>query len=70
MMYRLHKVDLVMLQSRGKALEIISHTVAEDPDVKWSDINTKLTNNYGSTRSGIEASVKITKTLLKPEPEH
>ena len=66
-MYRVCKVDLVMLQSRGKVHKIINHTVAEDPDIKWSDIKRKLTNNYGSTRSGIEASVKITKLSMSSE---
>ena len=62
-MYRVCKVDLVMLCSWGKAHKIISHTVAEGPEVEWSDIKRKLTKNYGSTRSGI----KITKNLMTNE---
>ena len=50
-MYRIHKTDLVLLRSRGKVHEIISHTVAEDVDVEWSVIERKLTSNYGSMRS-------------------
>ena len=53
-----------MLCSRGKAHEIISHAVAEDPDVEWSDIKRKLTSNYGSMQSRIKASVKISKLLM------
>ena len=53
-----------MLQSRGKVHEIIHHTLAEDADVEWSVIKRKLISNYGSTRSGIKASVKISKLTM------
>ena len=45
MMYRVCKTDLVLLHSREKAHKIISHAIAEDPDVEWSDIkrNTQAT---------------------------
>ena len=58
-MYRIHKTDLVMLRSRGKVHKIIHHALQEDANVEWSVIKRKLTSNYGSSRSGIEASVKI-----------
>ena len=67
MMYRVHKTDLVLLCSRGKAHEIISHAIAEDADVEWSVIKRKLTSNFGLTRSGIEASVKISKLFMSSE---
>ena len=63
-MYRIHKTDLVMLQSRGKVHQIIHHTLAEDDDIEWSVIKRKPTSNYRSTRSGIEASVKISKLSM------
>ena len=63
-MYRIHKTDFVLLHSRGKVHEIIHHTIAEDVDMEWSVIKKKLTSNYGSTRSGIEASVKILKLSI------
>ena len=66
-MYRVCKTDLVLLCSRGKAHEIINHAIAEDADVEWSDIKRKLTSNYRSTRSGIEASVKISKLSMTSE---
>ena len=66
-MYRIHKTDLVMMQARGKVHEIIHHVLQEDADVKWSAIKRKLTSNYGSTRSGIEASVKISKLSMNSE---
>ena len=66
-MYRVCKTDLVLLHSRGKVHEIISHTIAEDADVEWSVIKRKLTSNYGSTRSGIEAIVKISKLSMTSE---
>ena len=47
--------------------EIISHAIAEYPDVEWSDIKRKLTSNNGSTRSGIKASVKISKLSMTNE---
>ena len=66
-MYRIRETDLVMLQSRGKVHEIIHHALQEDADVEWSVIKRKLTSNYGSTRSGIEASVKISKLTMNSE---
>ena len=63
-MYRICKTDLVMLQSRGKVHEIIHHALQEDTDVEWAVIKRKLTSNYASTRSGIEASVKISKLTM------
>ena len=64
-MYRVCKIDL--LWSGGKAHKIISHTIAEDLDVEWSDIRRKLTSNYGSTRSGIQASMKISKLSMSSD---
>ena len=66
-MYRVCKADLVLLCSREKAHEIISHMIAEDPDVEWSDIKRKLMSNYGSTQSRIEASVKISKLSMSSD---
>ena len=66
-MYRICKIDLVMLRSRGKVHEIIHHALQEDADVEWLVIKRKLTSNYGSTRSGIEASVKISKLSMNGE---
>ena len=67
-MYRIHKTDLVLLCSRGKVHEIIHHVLVEkDAEVEWSVIKRKLTSNYGSTRSGIEASVKISKLSMNSE---
>ena len=63
-MYRVCKTDLVLLCSRGKAHEIISHAMAEDAVVEWSVIKEKLMSNYRSTISGIEASVKISKLSM------
>ena len=57
MMYRVCKTDLVPLHTRGKARKIISH----------QDIKRKLMNNYGSTRSGIKASVKISKLSMSSD---
>ena len=39
----------------------------EDANVEWSAIKKKLTSNYESTRSGIEASVKISKLSMNSE---
>ena len=63
-MYRICKTDLVLLRSRGEVHEIIHHTIVEDTDVEWLVIKKKLTSNYGSTRSRIEASVKILKLSM------
>ena len=63
-MYRICKTDLILLHSRGKVHEIIHHTLVEDADIEWSVIKNKLTSNYGSTRSGIEARVKIAKLSM------
>ena len=66
-MYRICKTDLVVMRARGKVHEIIHHALQEDADVEWSAIKRKLTSNYGSTRSGIEASVKISKLSMNSE---
>ena len=66
-MYSICKTDLVMMRARGKVHEIIHHALQEDADVEWSVIKRKLTSNYGSTRSGIEASVKISKFSMNSE---
>ena len=66
-MYRICKTDLVMLQCRGKVHEIKHHALQEDADIEWSVIKRKLTSNYGSTRSRIEASVKISKLTMNSE---
>ena len=41
--------------------------MAENPDVEWSMISKKLISNYRSTRSSIEANVKITKLQMMEE---
>ena len=66
-MYRIHKTDLVMMRGRGKVHKIIHHTLPEDADLEWSVIKRKLTSNYASTQSGIEASVKISKLFMNSE---
>ena len=66
-MYRICKTDLVILRSRRKVHEIIHYALQEDADIEWSVIKRKLTTNYGSTRSGIEASVKISKLTMNSE---
>ena len=66
-MYRILKTDLVMLRSRGKVHEIIHYALQEDADVEWSVIKRKLMSNYRSTRSGTEASVKISKLTVNSE---
>ena len=66
-MYRIRKMDLVIMQARGKVHEIIHHALQEDADIEWSAIKRKLTSNYRSTRNGIEASVKISKLSMNSE---
>ena len=66
-MYRICKTDLVMMRARGKVHEIIHHELQEDADIEWSAIKRKFTSNYGSTQSGIEASVKISKLSMNSE---
>ena len=43
------------------------HVLQEDIDVEWSAIRRKLTSNYRSIQSGIEASVKISKLSMNSE---
>ena len=66
-MYRIRKTDLVMMRARGKVHKIIHHALQEDANVKWSVIKRKPKSNYGTTRSGIEASVKISKLSMNSE---
>ena len=55
------------MRARGKVHEIIHHALQEDAIIEWSAIKRKLTSNYKSTRSGIEASVKISKLSMNSE---
>ena len=66
-MYNMQRVNLVMLRTRGKAHEIVSHAVAEDPDVEWSTISKKLISNYGTIIGNIKDNVKITKLQMKDD---
>ena len=66
-MYRICKTDLVVMRARGKVHKVIHHALQEDADVEWSAIKRKLTSNYRSSRSGIEASVKISKLSMNSE---
>ena len=63
-MYRICKTDLVMLRSTGKVHEIIHRALQQDADIERSVIKRKFTSNYGSTRSGIEESLKISKLTM------
>ena len=56
-----------MLRTRGKAHKIISHAVAEDPDIEWSTISKKLISNYGATKGNMDANIKITQLEMKEE---
>ena len=56
-----------MLRTISKEHEIISHTVAEDPDVEWSTISKKLISNYRATKGNIDANIKITQLEMKEE---
>ena len=42
-MYRVHKTDLVLLRSRGKAHKIISHAIEED--LMWNG-QTSIENSH------------------------
>ena len=56
-----------MLTTRGKAHEIISHTLEDDPDVKWPTTKKKLISNYGLTKSRIDVSLKLDITMTDDE---
>ena len=53
--------------SQRKSTEIIHQWLQEDADIEWSAIKRKLASNYRSTRSGIEASVKISNLSMNSE---
>ena len=56
-----------MMRARGKVHEIIHHALQKDANIEWSAIKRKLTSKNGSTQSGIEASVKISKLSMNSE---
>ena len=66
-LYRAHKVENVILQTRGKPQEIISHALEDDPDIEWSTIKRKLTSNYGSTKGRIDASLQLRGITMKED---
>ena len=57
-MHRVHKTDLVLLHSRGKAHEIISHAIAEDPISKLSMTSEETVGEY-LTRARTLVKLKI-----------
>ena len=58
-LYGACKVEITLLCTRQRPHEVISHALQEDPNVECLEIKTKLTSNYGITKSRIDASLKI-----------
>ena len=66
-LYSVRKVELALLRTLSRPYEILSHAVAEDADVEWSQIRTKLINNYSVTRGEIDAGIKLRNIKQLPD---
>ena len=64
-LYRIPELKIVMLQTKGKPNEIITHAIEDDPEASWPIIKRKLINNYGATKSRIDAGIQIKKCQWK-----
>ena len=63
-LYNTREFKIVMLQTRGKRHEIIGCALEDNPDVDWATIKKKLTSNYGSTKSRIDASLQFKQLVM------
>ena len=56
---------MVLLRTRGKSHEIITHVIEDDPAVGWEGIKRKLTSNYGATKSRMDAGIQLKNMAMK-----
>ena len=63
--YNIPKIQMVLLHTRGKPHEIITHVIEDDPAASWKGIKRKLTSNYGATKSRMDAGIQLKNMAMK-----
>ena len=57
----------MLLCTRGKPHEIITHVIEDDPEAGWEGIKRKLTSNYGATKSRMDAGIQLKNMSMKED---
>ena len=63
--YNIPEIQMVLLRTRGKPHEIITHVIEDDPAAGWEGIKRKLTSNYGATKSRMDAGIQLKNMAMK-----
>ena len=64
-LYNIPKIQIVLLQTRGKPHEIITQVIEDNPEAGWEGVKRKLTSNYGATKSRIDAAIQLKNIAMK-----
>ena len=63
--YSIPEIQMVLLRTRGKPHIIITHVIKDDPAAGWEGIKRKLTSNYGTTKSRMDAGIQLKNMTMK-----
>ena len=63
--YNIPEIQIVLLCTRGKPHEIITHVIEDDPAAGWEGIKRKLTSNYDATKSRMDAGIQLKNMSVK-----
>ena len=63
--YNIPEIQMVLLCTRGKPHEIITHVIEDNPAAGWEGIKRKLTSNYGTTKSRMDAGIQLKNMAMK-----
>ena len=63
--YSIPEIQMVLLRTRGKSHEVITHVIEDDPAAGWEGIKRKLTSNYGATKSRMDAGIQLKNMTMK-----
>ena len=63
--YNIPEIQMVLLRTRGKPHEIITHVIEDDPATDWEGIKRKLTSNYGATKSRMDTGIQLKNMAMK-----
>ena len=63
--YNIPEIQMVLLHTRGKPHEIITHVIEDDPAAGWEGIKRKLTTNYGATKSRMDTGIQLKNMAMK-----
>ena len=63
--YNIPEIQIMLLQTRSKPQEIITHIIEDDSEAGWEGIKRKLTSNYGATKSRMDAGIQLKNIFMK-----